>query len=38
MSYKQLHIIGYAQLQKKILVKYVPNDTLIVVKIAYKCP
>ena len=31
-------IIGIAQLQKSILVEYVPNDTLIVVKIAYRWP
>ena len=35
---KQLQIIGIAQLQKRILVEYVPNDTLIAVKIAYRWP
>ena len=35
---KQLQIIGIAQLQQRMLVEYVPNDTLIVVKIAYRWP
>ena len=35
---KQVQIIGIAQLQKRILVEYVQNDTLIVVKIAYRWP
>ena len=37
-EFKQLHIIGIAQLQQRMFVEYVPNDTLIVVKIAFGWP